>query len=97
MNYFISFLVIIFIFKISKWLIEKSNFDNKVLNKLNNYKYSKFILGLMLIILGFLVEYSRQLLNEVLGVHNIPSIILKAILLGTYIKFFYLIFVKNKF
>jgi len=96
MNFFMSFLVFALVFTVFGWLIEKSNFDNKLVNKLKKYKNFKLILVLIIIIFGFSLEYGKQLLDEIFGQHNITSSILGAIVGIIYTKFFPFIFKKNK-
>lgn len=50
-------------------------------------------MGLMIV--WFMVEVGKQSLNVRLGKHNIPSIVLGAIILGIYLKFLPYIFQKR--
>lgn len=52
-------------------------------------------MGLMIV--WFMVEVGKQSLNVRLGKHNIPSIVLGAIILGIYLKFLPYIFSKKKY
>ncbi len=50
-----------------------------------------------MIIIGFMIEMAKQSLNARFGKHNIPSIVLGAIILGIYLEFLPYIFSKNIF
>ncbi len=49
-----------------------------------------------MIIIGFMIEMAKQSLNARFGKHNIPSIILGAIILGIYLEFLPYIFSKKE-
>lgn len=96
MNYFISFLVFIIVERVFTLLIKKFDLSYKLVNKRNNYKYFKLMLGSILIIFTFLLEYEKQLLNHKYGHLNYMSIIVSAFLCSIYINFIPLIFRRSE-
>lgn len=78
------------------WLIKKTNFKAKLIEKNIRYKHFKLIFILIFFVFAFSVEYCKTSLNEKYGLHNLGSTILGAILACMYIKSALFIFVKNK-
>lgn len=76
--------------------MKNTGFDNKLVNKINKYKYFKTLLFLIIVIFGLLGEYAKQLLNERFGQHNIRSLILGAMIFCIYVRFIPFILGKNK-
>ncbi|APF26639.1 putative membrane protein [Clostridium sporogenes] len=91
--HFIIFMVLIIC--VEK-MIEKTNIHVALVNKIKKYKHYKKFLFIVLIIIGFMIEMAKQSLNARFGKHNIPSIILGAIILGIYLEFLPYIFSKKE-
>ncbi|ABS34579.1 hypothetical protein FDG46_09165 [Clostridium botulinum] len=92
LNFIIFMILIICVEKI----IEKTNIHVALINRIKKYKHYKKILFMGLMIVWFMVEVGKQSLNVRLGKHNIPSIVLGAIILGIYLKFLPYIFSKKE-
>ncbi len=91
--HFIIFMVLIIC--VEK-MIEKINIHVALVNKIKKYKHYKNFLFIGLIIIGFMIEMAKQSLNVRFGKHNIPSIVLGAIILGIYLEFLPYIFSKKE-
>ncbi|MHB8034170.1 hypothetical protein CF069_09520 [Clostridium botulinum] len=91
LNFIIFMILIIYVEKI----IEKTNIHVALINRIKKYKHYKKFLFIALMIVWFTVEVGKQSLNVRFGKHNIPSIILRAIILGIYLEFLPYIFSKK--
>lgn len=78
------------------WLIKKTNFNTKLMDKINKYKHSKSILVSIFFVFAISVNYAKTLLDEKLGQHNIITLILGSILVCLYVKFVPFIFIRKK-
>lgn len=96
MKIIIFFIVFAMFYSIFDWIIKKTDFHNKLLDKPRRNKYTKFILVIILILFLFLLEYGKQLLNDLYGGYNYMSLILGALLGSIYLNFVSLIFKRNK-
>lgn len=96
LKFFQGFVVFIVVFLGVIWLIERTAFDEKAAKKIVNKKYFKSTLFFILLFSGFLLEFTKQNLNQHLGKNNFLSTILGAIMFAIYFKFFPHIFQKKK-
>lgn len=74
MNFFKCLIVFVVIYTISSVVIrlinKKYNIESRLVVKFTKYKKFNLIIGVIVIISFFLIEYSKQLLNERLGKDN---------------------------
>ncbi|MDS1004491.1 MULTISPECIES: hypothetical protein [Clostridium] len=95
MKVVLNFIVFMILIMCVEKIIEKTNIHLVLINKIKKYKHYKTILFILLIIIGLIVDLATQSLNVRFGKHNIPCIVLGAIILGIYLELFPYIFSKK--
>lgn len=96
MNILLQFVVFMTVIICVEKIIEKAKLRVTLIGKLKKYKHYRKFLLIALIIIGFIIETAKQSLNVKFGKHNIPSIVLGAIMFGIYLKLLPYIFSKKE-